>query len=141
MSFTTANNTAATRAAIEGRIKRLWTYTEIKFPGIDFTPPEGKAWIEIFILRGRVSQTLFAEGAGAAKAVGVLQITIYSPRGKGTGELDNLTDKARQMFSMFSGLGFDFEAMDYGPRDAREGWLTQVLSCSFQTWEKTELFQ
>ena len=82
-----------------------------------------------------------APDAGVALGVGIVQFTIYSPRGKGTGELDALTDKARQIFSMWSGEGFDFEAVDYGPRGADEGWITQVLSCAFQTWEKTNNFQ
>jgi len=90
-------------------IETAWgSRSPIAWPASEFTPPaDGGAWLAVDMLWGDASPlTMGLTGTGKSQVAGLLQLTLYAPRGAGRGAIP--WDVARDIFNraLVSGVQF-----------------------------------
>lgn len=119
------------RAAIERHLRDNWTATAIADPGMDFTPPKGKPWIQ--------PTPLFGDGHEATHelhaTVGVLHLNLFGPKGQGYGALWGHADALRKLFAGRVLEGVRFRAASGPTAGPDEAYLQLVVRVPFEVDE------
>jgi hypothetical protein len=89
--------------AIEARFDGQWgTTSEVAWPNVDFTPPSNDDWVKIDIVWG---DGFMETMNGRNRLYGIIQVSVYVPRGAGRGTLLSRTNTARDVFNRWDGSG------------------------------------
>lgn len=121
---------AAPGAAIEAaRIK----YLNLDPGGKTFTPPSSGLWYEPFFLPGEVDAAGIGEQA-PNRHVGIFQVVIHGPKGKGTKATDDEGERLRKCYPrgqalVYSGVVVQIvRSWVYRPSDQDDpAWFKQIL--------------
>ena len=73
---------AAATATVDAAIDAGWASEPISWPNMPFTPPDNLPWLKVDYLWG---DSFIATKDGLNTTVGVVQLTIFSPRDAGDG--------------------------------------------------------
>ena len=129
----------AVRVAIEGQVKDGWKEdAPIQWPGRPWTPPNGP-WVQVHVIFGKagaVTMGTRGTGAGTNQVVGLVNLNIFGPGGKGTGALTRLADAARDLLASLVVEGVQFDEPD-GPvavpagGERKEQWAQVNVSTTF----------
>ena len=142
MPFTPQSYEAAITALIEARIESEWIdgdsdpLTVIAWPLVEFEPPTNAAWLKVDILFGdSFARTVSGNNEGVNSNVGVIQLSVFAPKGQGAGALNTLTGKARDIFSRHTGGGLICQASGTGFQGIDGAWAYRTIRTNFQAYE------
>lgn len=123
--------------AILAQIDTEWNdATEIAWPNVEFTPPDGEIWLQVDILWGDgFVETM--EPTGRNRLYGLVQLTLSGPLGEAQGALMTQVDTARDMLNRWTGSGVEFRAASPPVPLADEEWNKVVISVPFDVSETT----
>jgi hypothetical protein len=128
---------AAERQAIEQRFIAAWTETPIAWGNVDFTPPDGAAWVRLHIENGDSYQASLGSPV-LVRHPGLIQIAIFVPAGTGEGQAASLADQASVVFrfSMFDDIVCRSASRHILPDQS--GWHVSIVEIPFH---RDEIFQ
>ena len=131
---------AAARPIIEAAIATGWAgATTVAYPNRPFTPPATGNWLKVDFIWGSAQVVTKGTTFGMNSVVGILQITVFGPKGKGDGPLMTLAENARAIVNRrrFASPNADIRfGAASGPRSLfEESWRSLVVSAPFQVVE------
>ena len=133
-------------ARIAGNIPAGLAAERIQGPNAPFTPPAVNAsgtaalWAKIDLLWGDgFATTIGAVGSGAARntVVGVLQISVFGPAGKGGADVNAIVDKFRDLFNRqaFGGVRCEVASGPSPAENPDSAWWQRILRVPFSVDE------
>lgn len=135
-------STVAAARIIETQLATSWgATTPIAWPNVPFTPPSTGEWIKIDFLWG--TGAVVAKRAvgfiGLSSVAGVLQISIFGPKGSGDGSLQSLAETTRLIWTRTRYTDFSNADVWFGVPSGPvsifdEAWRALVVSAPFRVY-------
>lgn len=125
------------RRVVENRFKLQWANaTPIKWDGVPFIEPTGRAWVALFLLDGDSTQVTL-ETTPRYRDVGVVVNQIFAPQDGGTQEARRLSALAAAVWRGWTAqVGAAGWLWLRAPSLARvgesEGWLQFNVTCGYR---------
>lgn len=91
---------AAVRA-LETRLAQAFPTTPIAWPNVEFTAPAGTLWLRPWVLWG-LGELLTMRADQMNRVLGLYQVTVFSPLGRGAGPAVALGDQVRDVYNRAS---------------------------------------
>lgn len=98
---------AAELLAIEDRFKNQWAAaTPIAYENVAFVPPSNAAWVRLSVLQASSQQQTLGASNALHRTVGVIIVSIFTPKNAGGKAAATLADNAAAIFrnKQFSGI-------------------------------------
>jgi len=96
---------ATARRDIEKRLADNWGTTAIAYDNVDFSPPQGAAWIRLALLDGDAFRVTIGN-PGTHRQTGIILLMIFVPLSEGTHVVRQYADTLSALFRdvQFNGI-------------------------------------
>jgi hypothetical protein len=115
------------RAAFTAKLLTLSPMPSIAWENVEYTPTPGIPYLMPFLLPGEPVQAELGQ-AGQNRHVGIYQVSVYSPSGKGVGDISTLRDKVIDLFKRgtvltYSATSLTIQKSFGGPTMQETDWI------------------
>lgn len=101
---------------VETRLASQWgVTTPIRYENVEFTPPDGSAWIAVSLKESDSQKITLGSGAQVRRTVGTLFIEIFTPVGIGSLQSRTYADSLKEIFKDYRASGLHIYYGSYTP--------------------------
>lgn len=101
---------------VETRLTSQWgVTTPIRYENVEFTPPDGSAWISVSLKESDSQKITLGSGAQVRRTVGTLFIEIFTPVGIGSLQSRTYADSLKEIFKDYRVSGLHVYYGSYTP--------------------------
>lgn len=122
----------ADNIAIESRFETQWGLTTpVAYMNVEFDPPRGSPWVRLSVLPGGEGQIELGNPS-LDRHVGIIDVSIFTPEGKGTKQARELAEQAAAVFRKASFSGILCRNPDVTTVGVMDGWHQITVRVPYQ---------